>query len=118
MAKATEIDIEARAKAGRENFLNGYNCAQSVIAAFADIYPSDDIDTLLRLSASFGGGMGRLRMTCGAASGMFMLAGLENGSATPRNMEARTRAGIGGEVQRGKRFVDLRRTLRYAHRQD
>ncbi len=51
MAKATEIDIEARAKAGRENFLKGYNCAQSVIAAFADIYPSDDIDTLLRLSA-------------------------------------------------------------------
>ncbi len=83
MAKATEIDIETRAKAGRENFLKGYNCAQSVIAAFADIYPSDDIDTLLRLSASFGGGMGRLRMTCGAASGMFMLAGLENGSATP-----------------------------------
>ena len=42
MAKATEIDIEARAKAGRENFLKGYNCAQSVIAAFADIYPSDE----------------------------------------------------------------------------
>ena len=58
MAKATEIDIEARAKAGRENFLKGYNCAQSVIAAFADIYPSDDIDTLcacrLRLVVAWG----------------------------------------------------------------
>lgn len=91
MAKIGNIDIEARACAGRENFLKGYNCAQSVIAAFADVYPDDDIDTLLRLAASFGGGMGRLRMTCGAVSGMFMLAGLENGSATPGNLDARAR---------------------------
>lgn len=86
-----DIDIEARAQAGRENFLKGYNCTQSVIAAFADLFPNDDTETLLRLAASFGGGMGRLRMTCGAVSGMFMLAGLENGSATPGNMEACTR---------------------------
>lgn len=29
------------------------------------------------MSASFGGGIGRMRMTCGAACGLFMLAGLE-----------------------------------------
>lgn len=91
MAKIGNIDIEARSRAGRENFLKGYNCAQSVIAAFADVYPAADIDTLLRLAASFGGGMGRLRMTCGAVSGMFMLAGLENGSATPGKLDARAR---------------------------
>ena len=91
MTLPENFDIEARAQAGRENFLKGYNCTQSVIAAFADLFPEHDSDTLLRLAASFGGGMGRLRMTCGAVSGMFMLAGLENGSATPGNMEARTR---------------------------
>lgn len=32
------------------------------------------------MAASFGGGIGRMRMTCGAACGMFMLAGLETGS--------------------------------------
>ena len=45
MAKATEIDIEARAKAGRENFLKGYNCAQSVIAAFAVCLCLPDLKT-------------------------------------------------------------------------
>lgn len=89
MKKFTSLDVEARAQQGRENFLKGYNCAQSVVAAFSDLL-DDDRDTLLRLSASFGGGMGRLRMTCGAVSGMAMLAGLENGCATPAgNLDAR-----------------------------
>ncbi len=91
MATLRESDIEARAKAGRENFLEGYNCAQAVVATFADLYPEADVEALLRLSASFGGGMGRLRMTCGTVSGMMMLAGLDNGTATPADMEARTR---------------------------
>ncbi|MDO4511591.1 MAG: C-GCAxxG-C-C family protein [Bacteroidales bacterium] len=87
----SNIDIEARAQAGREYFQKGYNCAQAVVAAFADVYPEDDINTLMRLAASFGGGMGRLRMTCGAVTGMFMLAGLENGSATPVDLDSRAR---------------------------
>lgn len=91
MPKFTHIDIEARAQAGKQHFLSGYNCAQSVVAAFADLYPEHDAHTLLSLAASFGGGMGRLRMTCGAVTGMFMLAGLENGNPEPGNMEARTR---------------------------
>ena len=31
----------------------------------------------MHMAASFGGGIGRMRMTCGAACGMFLLAGLE-----------------------------------------
>lgn len=84
------IDPEARAKAGSNYFLSGYNCAQSVIAAFADLF-TDDRDTLLRMAASFGGGMARLRLTCGTVTGMAMLAGLENGNPEPGNLEARTR---------------------------
>ena len=59
----------------RQNFLNGYNCAQAVFCAFCDVTGMDEREAL-RLSSSFGGGMGRLREVCGAVSGMFMAAGL------------------------------------------
>ncbi len=61
-----------------DNFMQGYGCCQSVVAAFAHLYGLSD-DMAKRLSAGFGGGMGRLRMTCGAASALVMLAGLEQG---------------------------------------
>jgi C_GCAxxG_C_C family probable redox protein len=56
-----------------------------VFASCADIYGITDESLALRLAASFGGGTGRMRMTCGAANGMFMLAGLHNGSSTPHD---------------------------------
>lgn len=85
----TEQEIEARAQWAVELFKNGYNCSQAVFASCADIYGITDEALALRLSASFGGGMGRMRMVCGAASGMFMLAGLHNGSATPHDNEGK-----------------------------
>ena len=57
----------------------GFNCAQSVVAAFADLFGFTK-EQALRLSASFGGGIGRMRETCGAACGMFILLGMLNGS--------------------------------------
>lgn len=64
----------------------GFNCAQAVFAAFADLYGMDE-ETALRVSASFGGGIGRMQHMCGAASGMFMLAGFETGSAKAGDKE-------------------------------
>ncbi len=58
----------------RELFCAGYNCAQAVFTAFRDVMDLDK-DVCLRLSSSFGGGMGRMRETCGAVTGMFMVAG-------------------------------------------
>lgn len=84
------IDIEERGRKGRENFLSGLNCAQSVVATFADLFPDADIPTAMRMAASFGGGMGRLRLTCGAVSGLAMLAGLECGPTTGE-LDARAR---------------------------
>ena len=81
----TNDEIEARAQRALELFKNGYNCSQAVFTACADMYGIEDEQLALRLSASFGGGMGRMRLVCGAASGMFMLAGLHNGSATPHD---------------------------------
>lgn len=57
-------------------FREGYNCSQSVVVAFADLYGFTR-EQALHMSASFGGGIGRMRETCGAACGLFMLAGLE-----------------------------------------
>lgn len=59
-----------------ELFKSGYNCSQSVVVAFADMYGFTR-EQALHMSASFGGGIGRMRQTCGAACGMFLLAGLE-----------------------------------------
>ena len=85
----TEQEIESRAERAVELFKEGYNCSQAVFASCADLYGIEDEALALRLSASFGGGMGRMRLVCGAASGMFMLAGLENGSATPHDNEGK-----------------------------
>ncbi|MBQ8593500.1 MAG: C_GCAxxG_C_C family protein [Bacteroidaceae bacterium] len=65
-----------------ELFKSGFNCSQSVVAAFADLYGYSR-EEALRMSASFGGGIGRMRQTCGAACGIFLLAGLETGSTDP-----------------------------------
>ena len=85
----TNEEIEARAQRATDLFKQGYNCSQAVFASCADIYGVTDESLALRLSASFGGGMGRMRMVCGAASGMFMLAGLQNGSSTPHDNEGK-----------------------------
>ena len=42
-----------------------------------------------RMSASFGGGIGRMRQTCGAACGMFLLAGLEKGAVEGKDCEGK-----------------------------
>ena len=65
-------------------FLEGYNCAQSVFCAFCDDL-GIDFETALKMSSSFGGGMGRLREVCGVVSAMFMIAGLKYGYTEPNN---------------------------------
>lgn len=89
MQQLTKEEIEARAARAMDLFRQGFNCSQSVFASVADLYGIADEALALRLSASFGGGIGRMRQTCGAACGMFLLAGLENGSATAGDAEGK-----------------------------
>ena len=70
-------------------FKKGYNCSQSVVTAFADLYGFNR-EQALRMSASFGGGIGRMRETCGAACGLFMLAGLETGAVDGNDREGKS----------------------------
>lgn len=71
-------------------FKEGYNCAQAVFLAFADDLKMDE-NTVIKLTSSFGGGMGRLREVCGAVSGMFMVAGMFYGYTDPKATPAKTK---------------------------
>ena len=64
-----------RVEKALENHHKGYNCAQAVLCAFADVADFTE-DELFRLSEGFGFGMGT-QGTCGAVSAMVFLAGIE-----------------------------------------
>ena len=58
-------------------FRDGYNCAQAVVGAFCEEL-NLPIETVTKMISGFGGGIGRMRETCGAVSGMvFVLSALE-----------------------------------------
>ena len=59
-------------------FLRGYNCAQSVLYAFCEDLHLDP-DTTLKMSAGFGGGIGRKGEVCGAVTGGVMALGAKYG---------------------------------------
>lgn len=69
-------------------FKEGYNCAQAVFGAYSEELGMD-LPAALKLSSSFGGGMGRMREVCGAVSGMFMAAGLKYGYDDPKDAAAK-----------------------------
>ena len=68
-----------------ELFFQGYNCAQAVAVAFADLIGMEE-KTVARMVSGFGGGFGRLREVCGAVSGMTFIAsclyGYDNAEAS------------------------------------
>ena len=80
--------METREDKGERLFREGFNCAQSTFAAMADYYGIPE-PLALRLAASFGAGLGRMRGVCGAVSGMALVAGLETGSIVGPDKEAK-----------------------------
>ena len=70
------------------SFRGDFNCAQSVLSAYATQYGLEK-DTALKIACGFGGGMGRLQNTCGAVSGAFMVIGLKFGMGINGDKEAR-----------------------------
>ncbi len=59
-------------------FLSGYNCAQSVLWAFADEYALPP-DTALKIACGLGAGLARRQATCGAVTGGILVLGLRHG---------------------------------------
>ena len=89
MKELTEQQLDERVARAVENFMAGYGCCQSVVAAFADLYGLDD--TLAKkIAAGFGGGVGRMRMMCGAVSGIVMLVGLHCGQTEGSDREGKS----------------------------
>lgn len=100
--------MDQRQQKAQDLFFMGYNCSQSVAAAFDDITGFSQL-TLLRLSASFGGGFGRLRELCGALSGAGLILGILYSSGDPSPEE---KEGQYARVQEiAKKFEKMHGTL-------
>lgn len=69
-------------------FDEGYACSQSMLLGFAEQFNLDE-NTAKLVSSTFGGGMGRLRKTCGAVTGAYMVLGLKYGNNNPKNMDTK-----------------------------
>ena len=80
--------MSEKAQRAKALFLEGYNCAQSTFLALSDLTGMDR-QTALRLSSSFGGGMGRMREVCGAVTGMFMVVGILYGYDDAKDYEGK-----------------------------
>ena len=85
----THQELDHRVAKAVENFMQCYGCAQSVVAAFADLYGLDET-MAKRIAAGFGGGVGRMRMMCGAVSGIVMLVGLDCGQTEGADREGKS----------------------------
>jgi len=72
-------------------FREKYLCSQSILAAFG---PGSGLDhnIALKISAGFGGGIGRSGHTCGAVAGAVMAIGLKYGATEPGDTDTRLEA--------------------------
>lgn len=80
--------MSEKSEKAKELFKSGYNCSQAVLGVFCEELGLD-FATAMKISSSFGGGMGRMREVCGTVSGMFMAAGLMFGKADNSNPSAK-----------------------------
>ena len=85
-----------RGEKAEELFRSGCNCAQAVLGAFSDLTGLEK-ETAIKISAPFGGGMGKLREVCGTVSGALMVLGLLCASTDPGNHGEKT--ALYGSVQ-------------------
>ena len=72
-----------------ENFDQGFNCAQAVLAAFAPRHGLTK-EHALKVACAFGSGMMR-GATCGAVTGSLMVIGLAHGRCRADDMAARSK---------------------------
>lgn len=75
--------MKATKKDAAERFEKMYNCCQAVVCAYCEELGTKEED-VFRMTEGFGLGMGGLKDTCGAVTGMFLTIGLKN-SAGDRN---------------------------------
>lgn len=85
-----EKSITKHEKIAEKLFCEGYNCAQSVLAAFSDV-TGLSVSESARTASAFGGGMCGQRLTCGSVSGMLMALSLIEGYDNPSEYDGKAR---------------------------
>ena len=86
-----------KADSAEELFRMGYNCSQSVYAAFAEDLGMS-VEEAAKRASPFGAGFGKLREVCGAVSGMVLVLGDLCGYQDP--MDAAGKQALYALVQR------------------
>lgn len=77
MKKESALCEEAVAR-----FLDGYNCAQSVLLTMFEYWNGKN-ELILKIATAFGGGIGRCGSVCGALTGGVMAIGIKYGTNEP-----------------------------------
>jgi C_GCAxxG_C_C family probable redox protein len=70
--------MKTKSEIATEIFLNGYNCAQSVLYTFRGESALEE-DTALKIACGLGAGMGRKQEVCGAVTGGILVLGMRHG---------------------------------------
>ena len=83
------IDVSAREESAKNYFRQGFNCCQAVLMAFRDVFGVDE-EVLQKVSSGLGGGMARMRETCGTVSAMAIAAGFIRPATDPSVHSQRT----------------------------
>ena len=69
-------------------FKQGFNCSQSILAAWAPKYGLPE-ESALKLAGGLGGGVGCMGKLCGALTGAVLVLGLRYGSADAKDKAGR-----------------------------
>jgi C_GCAxxG_C_C family probable redox protein len=70
-------------------FKQGFNCAQSLLAAYSADFDLKQ-ENALKIASAFGGGIARTGETCGFVTGALMIIGLKYGMSEARDKKAKT----------------------------
>ncbi len=78
--------MSAKSEQASRKFRMGFNCSQAVLSVYAEEFGLCR-ETALKIACGFGGGMGRMALTCGAVTGAFMVIGLKYGNVDANEKE-------------------------------
>jgi len=96
-----------------QRFFSGFNCAQAVFSTYSSEFGLEP-ELALRISSSFGGGMGYIGETCGAVTGAFMLIGLKYGKVKAEDNAAKEKTihwfrNLPGSLQKSTVQLDVKK---------
>lgn len=101
--------MKATKETAVEKFKKGYNCCQAVACAYCEELGVKEED-MFRITEGFGSGMGGLKDTCGAVTGMFLIISLYN-SAGDLNDPKKTKMDTYKKSEKRQRLLKRKTVL-------